>query len=320
MMISICLITYKRPQGLRRVLEGLNALTFDSLARPEIEVIVVDNDNNGLAAEICAEIRPSFNWVLKDSVEAQRGITFARNKSVSLISAESDFVAILDDDEIPESSWLENLVLAQQKFSADIVTGPVVPYFSEQGTPDWVVEGNFFAPPRFETGEQREVAFTNNVLVKSGILRRLNPVFDNRFAISGGSDAFLFLTLSKAGYKIVWADNAIVADGIPSSRTNLKWILFRGYRTWGNYSAYEKELYPAVFTQIVRMLKGFALIVIGLVKLFPSLLFGKASLAKSLLTISRGMGTLGGLLGFHYQEYKHTQFVIEKGLSGNGAA
>ena len=156
--------------------------------------------------------------------------------------------------------------------------------------------------------------------MKSEILRNLDPVFDNRFAISGGSDAFLFLTLSKAGHKIIWADDAVVSDGIPSSRTNLKWILFRGYRTWGNYSAYEKELYPAVFTQLVRMIKGFALIVLGLVKLFPSLLLGKASLVKSLLTISRGMGTLGGLLGFHYQEYKHTQFVIEKGLSGNSAA
>ena len=320
MILSVCLITYKRPQGLRRVLEGLNALTFESMAQPEIEVIVVDNDIDGLAARICAEIRPSFNWVLKDSVEAQRGITYARNKSVSLASAESDFIAILDDDEIPEPTWLENLVLTQQKYSADIVTGPVIPYFSEKGTPDWVVEGNFFAPPRFKTGEQREVAFTNNVLVKSEILRQLNPVFDNRFAISGGSDAFLFLTLSKAGHKIVWADDAIVSDGIPSSRTNLKWILFRGYRTWGNYSAYEKELYPAVFTQAVRMLKGFALIVLGLVKLLPSLLLGKASLAKSLLTIFRGMGTLGGLLGVHYQEYKHTQFVIEKGLSGNSAA
>ena len=320
MILSVCLITYKRPQGLRRVLEGLNALKFNSLAQPEIEVIVVDNDNNGLAARICAEIRPSFNWVLKDGVETQRGITYARNKSVSLASSESDFIAILDDDEIPEPSWLENLVLAQQEYGADIVTGPVVPYFSETGTPDWIVKGQFFVPPRFATGEEREVAFTNNVLVKSEIFRQLDPVFDNRFAISGGSDAFLFLTLSKAGYKIVWADNAIVSDGIPSSRTNLKWILFRGYRTWGNYSAYEKELYPAIFTQAIRMLKGFALIVLGLVKLLPSLLLGKASLVKSLLTISRGMGTLGGLLGFHYQEYKHTQFVIEKGLSGNSAA
>jgi len=319
MIISICLITYKRPQGLRHVLEGINSLKFESLAQPEIEVIVVDNDINGLATRVCAEIRPSFKWLLKDDVETQRGITFARNKSVSLASAESDFIVILDDDEIPEPTWLENLVLAQQNYDADIVTGPVIPYFSEQDTPDWVVEGKFFAPPRFETGEEREVAFNNNVLVKSAIFRQLDPVFDNRFAISGGSDAFLFLTLSKAGYKIVWADNAIVSDGIPSSRTNLKWILFRGYRTWGNYSAYEKELYPAVFTQAIRTLKGLALIVIGLVKLFPSLLFGKASLAKSLLTIFRGMGTLGGLLGLHYQEYKHTQFIIEKSLSGNSA-
>lgn len=305
MLISICVATYKRPKRLQLLLEGLNKLTFERINCPKIEVIVVDNDTTGLANQICTKIQSEFCWTIKTGVESQRGITYARNKSMSMVSKDADFIAILDDDEIPEPSWLEELLLVQQEYDSDIVTGPVIPCFQDYEVPQWVVRGNFFAPPRFKTGERRSVAFTNNVLVKAEILRKLNPVFDNRFAISGGSDCCLFLNLNKAGYKITWADEAIVHDVILSSRTNLRWILFRGYREWSNHSSLEKELYPSFSVQSIRIIKGFGLIGIGLLRLIPSLLMEKAAFVTSLLYISRGMGTLGGLLGFFYQEYKN---------------
>jgi glycosyltransferase involved in cell wall biosynthesis len=304
MLISICVATYQRPEGLKRLIDGLDWLIFERIEVPTIEVIVVDNDPNRSAQEFCTQIKPNFNWNLKYFNEPQRGISYVRNKAIIEVSLTANFVAFIDDDEVPEPNWLEQLLIVQQATQADVVAGPALPFFPMENIPQWIVKGRFFEPERYPTGHTIKFAGAGNVLIQARILNVMGKIFDERFALTGGEDSHFFMRVDRAGYKLVWADSAIVYEWIPKSRMNIKWILQRGYRCYSSYSLSEKELDPGLKVVLKRMATGSGRIAIGLVTLFPSILLSRQSLVIALLQVCRGGGTLLGLMGKSYTEYK----------------
>ncbi|MGF1568126.1 MAG: glycosyltransferase family 2 protein [Nodosilinea sp.] len=295
--VSICISTYKRPEGLAKLLDGIHNLEFHQVEPPVLEVLVADNDAAGSAREICDHARTSFPGSLIYAIEPQQGVSYARNRTVVMASKSADFIAFIDDDEVPEPLWLDGLLAAQQQYAADIVAGPVYPQFQDDTIPKWVERGEFFAPPSHQTGAVLNAAFTNNVLVKAVLVRQLDVVFDPRFAIKGAEDTYFFMRLRKMGATIVWTNEAIVHEAIPSSRTTLGWLLERGFWGWSSYSLFEKELFPSFKGQVTRFLKGIVLIFAGMLASLPSLFLGRHRLYKAVLNIYRGVGTISGLAG-----------------------
>lgn len=301
-LVSICIATYKRPQGLSDLLQGLNQLTFEKVPTPNLEVILVDNDASTWSAKPIYETsKLDFRWPLRYFEEPQKGVSYARNKTIKSASDETDFFVLIDDDEQLSPQWLDELLYVQDKYSADIVTGPVYPRFQDDSTPDWIKAGGFFDPPQRETGEGCEIAFTNNVLIKADLLRPLDLPFNPEFALRGAEDVHLFMFLHQQGAKIVWAQDAVVYETIGPERTCLQWLLKRAYYGWSSHSLLERKFYPSPATQILRAVKGLVLLMIGLVTVVPAFLiskfFSQLLLAKSLLYLYRGLGTFSGLLG-----------------------
>lgn len=149
MLVSICVATYQRPEGLKRLMAGLDRLIFTKLEQPQIEIILVDNDPTCSARTFCEQFQLQFKWSLKYFSEPQRGISYERNKAVAEASDAADFILFIDDDEVPEPAWLDELLIAQQAYNADVVAGPSLPFFPVPDTPEWVVKGKFFESPRF---------------------------------------------------------------------------------------------------------------------------------------------------------------------------
>ena len=303
MQVAVCVITYQRPQGLRRLLDGLNRLTFAS-APPDIRCVVVDNDEAGSARAVCDEAGSEFRWKLEYSIEPRRGIPQARNAALAQAGTSADFVAFIDDDEVPEPTWLGELLRVQRESGADVVAGPQVPHFMEP-PPRWIVKGRFFDPPPYRTGRRLDRASTGNVLIRFDVLRAMDPHFNERMALTSGEDILFFRHVHRAGFTIVWTNEAVAREWIPASRVNAGWILRRAFRYGTNTAAIERDLRSPVGATLVLLALGCYKLAKGLFFLLPmTCLRGRAGAVFYAWLIWAGAGVLAGLAGHRYEEYR----------------
>jgi succinoglycan biosynthesis protein ExoM len=304
MRVAVCVVTYQRPEGLKRLLAGLNRLTFSKCEAPELEVVVVDNDPAGSACDSCEKIRSSLRWALKCCVEPRRGISYARNRAVVCAGSDVDFIAFLDDDEVPEPLWLDELLYVQQQYDADVVGGPVLPYFNEPIS-SWMIKGRFFERPRYPTGSPLKFAATNNALIRAKIFSTTEENFSTRIGMAGGEDTHFFMRVYRAGYRMVWADEARVHEWIPGSRANARWVLQRAYSLGTRITLCELDIEPSYSMRATRVMKASGRIIQGsLLVLLSPILGGRLALLNALQHISRGAGIFAGLAGKSYQEYR----------------
>jgi glycosyltransferase involved in cell wall biosynthesis len=305
--IAVCVTTYKRPAGLKRLLDGLSHLTF-STPPPDITVVVVDNDEHQSAKPVVDKLSTDYRWPLVYQPEPQRGITYGRNKALQIAKPLSDAIAFIDDDESPEPQWLDRLIQTQQRTNADAVTGPVVPEF-DQPPPDWIVKGQFFDAPKRRTGTIIPYAYTGNVLFKTNLLHA-DPTleFDHRCALMGGEDRHFFQKLHRAGRKIVWCDNAIVREWNPPQRATPSWLIRRMYRTGNAATFVELDLRarPWVVEAAPILAKGAFWFLCGALLTLVGCVLGKNVFVRGRQFTMFGIGRWAGLFGLRYEEYRET--------------
>lgn len=297
--VAICVPTFRRPRGLARLLEGLNGLVFED-DPPQIEIVIVDNDADRTAASICEETRAKLLWPLQYLVEARRGIPFARNACVAYALDSADLLAFIDDDEIPEPNWLEELLRVMQTYDADVVTGPVVRSF-ERDPPAWIRKGRFFEDDRRPTGRQLDRAFTGNVLCRSRIFEEGAPPFDHRLAMTGGEDSHLFQRLHRAGRKIIWADKAVVHEWVPTSRMTATWLVRRSFRLGASLAFIQRD---SGTRRAAIVPVGIFWIGLGLLLLPLSVLQGRCAAVRGMRLIAYGAAKVVGAFGARYEEYR----------------
>jgi succinoglycan biosynthesis protein ExoM len=303
--VCVCVVTYRRPVGLARLLTGIGGLQFRRGASPTLEVVVVDNDSEQSAEVVCASVGSQIPWPVRYEVEPRRGIPMARNAAVRSARSRSDFVAFIDDDEEPDQYWLDELLHAQRLYGADVVSGPVVPRF-EAPPPAWVREGEFFERVRYATGGTPRFGATNNVLVRTALLEGAGGPFDERLALAGGEDTHFFLRVARSGYRHVWADEAVVEEWLPPTRVRAAWILRRAYRKGISIAFCERDLERSYAALAGRAAKAVGRIVSGVVYTPVAALRGRATLLRTVQHICYGAGGLAGMAGMSYDEYRVT--------------
>jgi GT2 family glycosyltransferase len=300
--VAVCIVTYRRPLGLQRLLKALDDLTFTRCSRPHVTVIVVDNDAEGSGREACQAQSTRWYQLVYD-VEPRRGIPQARNRAVGHVNRAVEFIAFIDDDEMPTPGWLDELLHVQRMWQADVVAGPVLPSFPHTA-PGWAVKGRFFDRMRYPTGHRSPHVGAGNALIRASVLQETGLAFNESMALTGGEDVLLFSRLAQLGYSIVWANDAVVHEAVPDTRLTVRWVLQRAYRLGNTWSLCERQLNPSVGRRLVRVAKGVGRIVQGVLFLPPACLVGPHAVVQSVRWIMLGAGNLSGLAGFRYEEYR----------------
>lgn len=226
--ICICVCTFKRPQMLKRFLhKTVELITNNDFT---FSIVIADNDKNGTAQKVVEVFKKDAQFPVIYCIEPKQNIAKARNKVIS--NATGNYLAFIDDDELPEPDWLLNLYTACKKYNVDGVLGPVKPLF-EHEAPKWVTKGKFFDRPEFETGHKMTwyQTRTGNVLIKSDVLDGLDPVFNPEFG-TGSEDVDFFKRMIDSGKKFIWCNKAVVYEIVPKERCTrryqIKYSLLRG--------------------------------------------------------------------------------------------
>ncbi|MDP7073303.1 MAG: glycosyltransferase family 2 protein [Myxococcota bacterium] len=297
--VDVCIASYRRPRGLQRLLGGLGQLCVG----PDVDlrIVVVDNDPEETAREVC---EAACDWLCHPLVyrtEKRRGIPQARNAALGVALGRADFVAFIDDDEVPAPDWLAELLRVQRVYAADAVRGPVLPVF-ESPAPAWLEP--FFDRPRYATGQQLKTAYTHNVLVSTRALASLDRLFDERLGLTGADDSELFQRFAHRGHRIVWADEAPVLEFVPRSRLRLGWLLQRAFRV-GNGSVFIdrhcRGLAPKRWQLVAQACWCIAR---GTAMQISFVWGGRPAATRGLQLVSFGTGRFAGLAGYRYEEYR----------------
>jgi len=253
----ICVCTYKRPDGIRQLLDALTQISD----APDIKICVVDNDAAGEGAEVCNNLPADYPFTVHAMVEPQAGISPARNTVVAYaLSLKPDFLAFLDDDEYPEPQWLSELLRVQNATGADVVGGPTISEFPDN-VPDRVKQNPYFgADLGFADEQSCQLQAAGNFLIKADVISTMAPTFFHpAFAQSGGEDLAFFTQLAKNGASMRWAANAIVHEAVPANRLTQSWMKSRVVNIANSRVRVMQMLEPGVIPAFIRGMKTIAL-------------------------------------------------------------
>lgn len=302
--IVIAVLTYRRNEDLARLLPEL--VRQAGLQLHVVTTIVIDNDPDGCARDVVgSNPDPLVSYVH----EPKSGIVAARNRAL-ISAADAAILVFIDDDEFPSPQWLDHLLRTFDEFPCSGVTGPVLR--THDAAPSAVVrEARVFDRIRHPTGTRLPAAGTGNLLLDLAAVRAAGLFFDERYAVTGGSDTLFTRRLVQSAGEIVWCDEAVVTERVPAQRLTMGWVFRRSIRsgiTWartsvalGDSSLLRFSIRLAMTTKgLVRVLGGSARWLLGVI------LQNAEHQGRGMRTLGRGIGHIAGSFGVVYQEYRRT--------------
>lgn len=265
----------------------------------EVRIVIVDNDAARSAHMVVETFKETSRHPVEYVNEPRKGISFARNAALAI--RRGDYLAFLDDDEIADAAWLEQMHKCAVDYAADVVFGPVLSILPEN-VPEWIRRGAFFERPRDVTGTSRPCGATRSVMFRTKVLDAAGRAFDETFSLTGGEDTEFTYYLGRNGARMIWCDEALAWETIPPSRANFWWLLKRQYQVGQAYGRVMRIHRPLrYFVWLLRRTADLAVSIPAIVLKWPR---GTHRAMDALFSAVRNVGHLSTLAGCRYNAYE----------------
>jgi succinoglycan biosynthesis protein ExoM len=308
--ILIGLCTYKRPKMLADCLAGITALSLP--IGVQVHLVVVDND---ITPGLVTETEKNMDGLLAPIHEAGifaiyiqeqlRGISYARNAVLNYShKIKADYIAFIDDDEIPDQNWLVELYQMIDIHQCAGVQGII---YRRYPNGDLTITGRRRGElPNGHHLSPDDAVTTGNIIFSTKLIRDWGLKFHSQLGLSGGEDVDFFEQAQRKGGIFLLNKKAIVIETVPLERTTFGWRLLQEVN-FASYKVIKSKLeyghFQTILKQTWRVIKMSNLFFYYLIS---TLWMGKKGFMKSLKLLARISGILMALIGFPANRYAKT--------------
>jgi len=270
-MCTVAICTYNGAKRVPSVLRKLmNQVVSDGICW---EILVIDNASMDNTQKICEEFFKKFYISAKVVYEAKPGLVFARRRAA--LEAHGDIICFLDDDNMPATNYIQNVINAfMHNPKAGVIGSRVIPRWEVPPTPLAKTVANFALAICDLGDEPVEIKATGGGIVGAGMcIRRdlLRKLFESGRllkSVSGrkggnlmsGEDLAISILVRKIGYKTFYEPTMCIEHIIPPSRMKKDYLL-RLYEGIGRGQASVRRIYDwkakYLLTSIIIALKDY---------------------------------------------------------------
>jgi len=254
-MTSLCvaICTFNRSQLLSELISAIRRQQCEC----PYDILVIDNnshdDTQSILIRLAQEPGPPLRYVR----EPMQGIVHARNRAITEC-LNYDYIAFIDDDEIPEEGWLQAAYHALHFEGADCVGGKIKVNFDSLSRPAWLngeIAGFLghldYGPQPLWIENATTPVWTGNIAYCLKIFRNeKNPLrFDSRYNrkgadIGGGEDLVMFRKLIENKSRIRYRPDMIIGHRVEAWKLKRLYFLKLHYRTGFRKGRHDLPDYP----------------------------------------------------------------------------
>lgn len=201
--ISICISTWCRKELLKEILLKLEDQTIN---QDRYEIIVCDSYSNDGTSEVIEELSKKYDNIkyINDSKNI-----LATKRNIGINAAKSNLIVFMDDDVVPERSFIEAHIKAHKGKKNVIYCGNI------KFPIEWVKNSNYYKyrNESHKNKKDEELKFNRIVVMnmsfkKDEFLEKVGYVSEE-FIGYGGEDTELGWRISKSGLKMYFLEEAL---------------------------------------------------------------------------------------------------------------